>query len=90
MRESLKGQMEKFLVGPLRSADISTVIVIDALDECMDEDPESAILVPGQSISRIPRVKFFITSQPEKHIMSGFHGLLLKVPEVLLPKKTQR
>ena len=71
--------MEKLLVEPLQSAAISTVIVIDALDECNDEDPESAILlVLGKSISNIPRVKFFITSRPEMHIMSGFRGPLLK------------
>ena len=41
--------------------------------------PESAILlVLGNSVSKIPHVKFFITSRPERHIMSGFHGKLLK------------
>ena len=71
--------MEKFLVEPLRSADISTVIVIDALDECKDDDPESAILlVLGQFVSDIPGVKFFVTSRPEVHIMAGFRGLLLE------------
>ena len=78
IHESLQDQMEKFLVEPLRSADISTVIVIDALDECKDEDPESAILlVVGQSVSDIPGVKFFITSRPEMHITTGFRGPLL-------------
>jgi len=77
--ESLKDQMQKFLVEPLRAADISTVIVIDALDECRDEEPESAILlVLGQSVSDIPGVKFFITSRPERYIMTGFRGPLLE------------
>jgi len=76
--ESLHGQMQKFLVEPLQSADISTVIIIDALDECEDDNPESAILlVLGQSVLDIPKVKFFITSRPEKHIMTGFRGQLL-------------
>ena len=79
VHESLQDQMQKFLVEPLRSADISTVIVIDALDECRDEDPESAILlVVGRSVQDIPRVKFFITSRPEMHIMTGFRGPLLR------------
>lgn len=79
VHESLQDQMHKFLVEPLRSADVSTVILIDALDECRDETPESAILlVLGQSASRIPRVKFFITSRPEIHIISGFRGPLLR------------
>jgi len=33
-RESLHSQMQEFLLKPLLSANISTVIVIDALDEC--------------------------------------------------------
>ena len=71
--------MQKFLVEPLQSAGISTVIVIDALDECKDEDPESAmLLVLGESVSNIPQVKFFITSRPEAHIVSGFRGPLLE------------
>ena len=77
--ESLQHQMQNFLVEPLQSAGISTVIIIDALDECKDDDPESAILlVLGQSVLDIPRVKFFITSRPEKHIMTGFRGQLLE------------
>jgi len=52
--------------------------VIDALDECRDDEPESAILlVLGQCVSKIPRVKFLITSRPEIHITSGFRGPLL-------------
>ena len=79
VHESLLGQMEKLLVEPLQSTDISTMIVIDALDECKDNDPESAILlVLGQSVSDIPGVKFFITSRPERHIMAGFRGSLLE------------
>ena len=77
--ESLYGQMERLIVEPLRSTNASTVILIDALDECKDEEPESAILlVLGQSVSQIPSVKFFITSRPEIHITSGFRGPLLK------------
>ena len=40
--ESLYRQMEKLIVEPLRSADVSTVIVIDALDECK-EDRKSVV-----------------------------------------------
>jgi hypothetical protein len=79
VHESLRDQMQKFLVNPLRSAHISTIIVIDALYECRDEDPESAILlVLGQLVSKIPGAKFFITSRPETHIMTGFRGPMLK------------
>ena len=72
IHESLQDQMQRLLIQPLLSADISTVIVIDALDECKDGDPESAILlVLGKLVSEIPKVKFFVTSRPEAHISSG-------------------
>ena len=79
LHESLQDQIQKFLVDPLQSANIQTVIVIDALDECKNEDPESAILlVLGQLAPKIPGVKFFITSRPEVHITSGFRCPLLE------------
>jgi len=70
--------MQSFLVEPLQSADISTMVIINAFDECKDEDPESAILlVLGKSVLDIPHVKFLITSQPERDIVTGFcHPLL--------------
>jgi len=71
--ESLYRQMEKLIIEPLKSADISTVIVIDALDECKDEEPSSAILsVLGRLVERIPKVKFLITGRPEPRIRTGF------------------
>ena len=83
--QSLQDQMEKFLVEPLQSADISTVIIIDALDECEDDDPDSAILpVLGGSIRDVPRVKLVITSRPETHIVTGFHGPLKGLTDVFI------
>ena len=76
--ESLHGQMERLIVTPLKEKDISTVIVIDALDECSDDKPQSAILsVMGQFVREIPKVKFLITGRPEPRIQSGFRLKLL-------------
>jgi hypothetical protein len=70
--------MHKLIVEPLEESDISTVIVIDALDECGDEEPASAILsVLGQFVSEIPKVKFFVTGRPEPRIQEGFRLPLL-------------
>ena len=72
-RGSLCSQLEMLLVGPLKAANVSTLIVIDALDECKDEEPSSAILsILSRYVDRIPRVKFFITGRPEPRIRSGF------------------
>jgi len=65
--------MEKLIAQPLRESDISTVIVIDALDECKDDEPASVILsVLGQFVSEVPKVKFFLTGRPERRIHEGF------------------
>ena len=78
--------MKKLIVQPLTKSAISTVIVIDALDECKDEEPASAILaVLGQFVSQIPKVKFFLTGRPEPRIREGFRlPLLVRVTDVLV------
>jgi len=77
--ESLCYQMEKLIVAPLKEKGISTVIVIDALDECTDDEPQSTILsVMGRLVEEIPKVKFFITGRPEPRIQSGFRLQLLR------------
>ena len=73
VRESLYGQMKKLIIQPLTKSAVSTVIVIDALDECKDKEPASAILsVLGQFVAEVPTVKFFITGRPESRIQEGF------------------
>jgi hypothetical protein len=77
--ESLHNQMERLVVTPLKENGISTVIIIDALDECVDYEPQSAILsIMGRFVEEIPKVKFFITGRPEPRIHSGFRLQLLK------------
>ena len=84
-RESLCSQMEKVIVGPLKATRIPTLVVIDALDECKDEEPASAILsVLSRYMDEIPKVKFFITGRPEPPIRSGFRLESLRpITEVL-------
>ena len=49
------------------------MIIIDALDECKDKEPASAVLsVLSRFVDEIPQVKFFITGRPELQISSGF------------------
>ena len=77
-------QMRNLIVLPLKQSDISTVIVIDALDECEGEEPASAILPLLRLFApEIPKVKFLLTSRPEPHISDAFNRLLLaKTAEV--------
>ena len=78
-QESLTSQLEKLLIGPFQAAETPTLIVIDALDECCDKEPASALLsVLSRYVDRIPLVKFFITGRPEPRIRSGFRLELLR------------
>jgi len=78
--ETLAMQLENLLVRPLQSTQLSTTIVIDALDECKDRQPVSAILwLLGRRIDALPRVKFFITGRPKIPIRAGFRLPLLRL-----------
>ena len=84
-QESLCSQMEKLVVEPLEATGIPTLIIIDALDECKDGNPASAILsILSRHVDQIPDVKFFITGRPEPQIRSGFRlQLLAPTTEIL-------
>ena len=54
--------MNKLIVQPLKDTATSTIFIIDAMDECRDEEPTSALLsVLGRLVPEIPKVKFFLT-----------------------------
>jgi len=84
-QDSLCSQMDRIIVGPLKAARVRTLIIIDALDECKDEEPASAILsVLSRYADEISNVKFFITGRPEPRIRSGFRLRSLRpITEVL-------
>jgi len=91
-RESFRAQMEKLIVGPFKATNIPTLIIIDALDECRDEEPASAILsILSRYVDKMPYVKFFITGRPEPRIRSGFRLEYLRpVTEVFKLHNIQR
>ena len=72
-------QLEELIVDPLSSTKLSCIIVVDALDECVDDQPASTILsVLGRFVKKLPSVKFFITGRPEPRIRTGFRLPLLE------------
>ena len=78
-RNSLMSQLEHLIVDPLSSTNLSCIIVVDALDECVDDQPASALLsVLGRFVDKLPAVKFFITGRPEPRIRTGFRLPLLE------------
>jgi hypothetical protein len=92
VHESLYNQADKLVFRPLRESAISTVIIIDALDECKDEEPASAILsVLGRFVSETPSVKFFLTGRPEPRIREGFRlHLPARVTDVFVLHDVER
>jgi len=84
-QESLCSQMERIIAGPLKASRVRPLIIIDALDECKDEEPASALLsVLSRYVDVIPNVKFLITGRPEPRIRSGFRLKPLRpITEVL-------
>ena len=84
-QESLCSQLERLIIGPFKATHILTLIIIDALDECKDVEPASAILsILSHYLDEIPDVRFFITGRPEPRIRSGFRLQLLQpITEVL-------
>ena len=84
-QESLCLQMEKLIISPLRVTRIPTLVIIDALDECKDEEPAYAVLsILSRYVNEMANVKFFITGRPEPRIRSGFRlESLAPITEVL-------
>ena len=81
--KSLKEQFDKLLLYPLLSLEHSTkqipttVIVIDALDECEEDNDIRVIL---QVLSRLRElsavyIRIFLTSRPDLSIRLGFSGI---------------
>ena len=78
-RNSLISQLKDLLADPLSSTEIPCIIIVDALDECADDQPVSAILsVLGRFVKHLPLVKIFITGRPEPRIRTGFRLPLLE------------
>ena len=88
---SLISQLENLLFKPLSETKVSCVIIIDALDECIDSQPASAILsVLGRFAKQLPLVKFFITGRPELPIRHGFRLPLLEpITQIFLLHEVQ-
>ena len=79
-------QLEKLIVEPLTSCTSiggessfrPNVIVIDALDECKDDQPVSTIVhALSLHAEGLGPLRFIITSRPEAHITTGFRGKTL-------------
>ena len=90
-QNSLISQLKDLIVNPLSSTNISCIIVVDALDECVDDQPASALLsVLGRHVKDLRSVKFFITGRPEPLIRSGFRLPLLEpITQIFLLHEVQ-
>ncbi|EMD36490.1 hypothetical protein CERSUDRAFT_156165 [Gelatoporia subvermispora B] len=73
---TVQTQVERLLENPLRDAFGDSppmfVLVVDAMDECLDAKATRSMLSALIPHSRQIPVKFFLTSRPERHIQSQF------------------
>ncbi|CAI7590585.1 unnamed protein product [Penicillium viridicatum] len=69
------------------------VCILDALDECSDEDRFSLIEAitnfyhkanNSSSVDKQPKLKFLLTSRPYSHIHAQFHDLMKEAPTIHL------
>src|SRR5882762_974048 len=73
-------QLEKLVMDPLRAAIREEsfppcLVVLDALDECKDENATSVILLSLSVFAgRLSPLRFFITSRPVSNVLRGFRG----------------
>ncbi|THU94401.1 WD40 repeat-like protein [Dendrothele bispora CBS 962.96] len=74
-------QLEMLLVEPwmkvVRSGAMhsyTSVIIIDALDECENIESVLCALIPAIQNQRMPGLKFLFTSRPENHIYNDLNG----------------
>ena len=72
----LPTQFDRLLAEPLGTrlgAQTPILLVIDALDECDEDDVKSLLHLIGQETPKIQRLKVFITARPERHIRLILH-----------------
>ena len=70
--ESPSDQVEQLIVKPLKLVDVSTVIIIDGLDEWMDDESQFTVVSTIEHwVKEIPKVKFLVTSRPKHNIFVG-------------------
>jgi hypothetical protein len=60
-----------------QALNVRYVVVIDSLDECSDHEQIPSILRLFEQLSSLssPKLKFFISSRPERHIRNAFGSL---------------
>ncbi|KAK7219686.1 hypothetical protein V2G26_007689 [Clonostachys chloroleuca] len=72
----------------LNTKEKTVTIVLDALDECVEagfEDLMRNLESQFQSPFRPERLKYFLTCRPYSQIVSSFHGLLKRFPNIHIP-----
>ena len=73
---SLRAQLDSLIAKPLEPVmkqGEPLIIVIDALDECDEEDVQAILPLLAAYAPQMPRLKIFITARPEPHIQTALN-----------------
>jgi hypothetical protein len=68
-------QFDRLIARPLQApidSENPIILIIDALDECEENDAETVLSLLAQEVPRIVQLRVFITARPEPHIRSIF------------------
>jgi len=68
-------QFNRLIARPLQApidGENPIILIIDALDECEENDAETILSLLAQEVPRIARLRVLITARPEPHIRSIF------------------
>ena len=75
--KQLQDQLRDLIIQPLQICEkpskFTVLIVIDALDECDEKDAERLLSLFLQEIRKVPNLKVFFTTRPERHIRNILH-----------------
>ena len=71
-RKQLQDQLRDLIIQPLQRCKnkFTIFIVIDAFDECDEQDAQRLLSLLLQEIRKIPHLKIFFTTRPERHILN--------------------
>ena len=82
--KQLQDQFRDLIIQPLQRCEqaskFTILIVVDALDECDTQDAERLLSLFLLEIRKVPNLKIFFTTRPDRHILN----VLLRVSPRLL------
>src|ERR1700759_5771986 len=76
--KDVQEQLDVLILKPLRGIDLHpafiVVIVVDALDECLDRDAKEVLVALARLVKELPSFRVVLTTRPQPHIPTEASG----------------